>query len=552
METAIASDADLIDASRRGERAAFGALVERYATMVSAVSYAGVRDRALGEDVAQDTFVAAWRELDRLRDSAAVRPWLCGIARNLARKACRQRSREVAAAEPDAVDERTAFDAIHDEQAEALVAAALERVPEAYREVLVMFYYEQRSTKEVGDALGLSEHAVHKRLSRGRRFLAAGLEDSVERVLAAQPNRKDRKNLAACVLAALPVRPAVVPHAETATATKGWRMLKLGALGMAAAAMTAGTVVTWSHYGANSAQASPTSGETAAAAQGPATGASVGTHATVQAAPALAASATITTAGSNPTGGAAADCAKVAKHVARLSLAAWSVGPLGKKTKWIKSTLVSQFEQSCKRAAWSLGTVACVMAARDIWNANLCDGTQPPTAPLPPLAAGSDTSCAAVAAHGAALDLSDFEDVAPTLELAAVEAQRPVISSMLEEVCTRDAWTEEQRRCALAATSAFAVHSCVRRDVQAPTPAPANVDAACTAVAQHMQALANKSLSALDTPALAANVRVRLDHARAGMADQIATACVDGAWSESLRRCLLGATENNQLHACHK
>ena len=52
--------------------------------MVCAVAYAATHDRALAEDVAQETFLAAWRDVASLRDPAAVRPWLCRIARNLA------------------------------------------------------------------------------------------------------------------------------------------------------------------------------------------------------------------------------------------------------------------------------------------------------------------------------------------------------------------------------------------------------------------------------------------------------------------------------------
>src|SRR5262249_60473785 len=88
------SDAELLEASRRGEREAFGALIERYQGVVSAVSYSRTGDRALSEDVAQDTFLAAWRQLDRLREAGRVRAGLCGIARNPARQARHRRGRE--------------------------------------------------------------------------------------------------------------------------------------------------------------------------------------------------------------------------------------------------------------------------------------------------------------------------------------------------------------------------------------------------------------------------------------------------------------------------
>src|SRR2546423_13386511 len=92
--TIAMTDLELVEASRRGERDAFGRLVARYQDVVWAVSYSSTGNRTLGEDVAQETFIAAWRQLGQLRDAVQIGPWLCGIARNLARKARRRTWRE--------------------------------------------------------------------------------------------------------------------------------------------------------------------------------------------------------------------------------------------------------------------------------------------------------------------------------------------------------------------------------------------------------------------------------------------------------------------------
>src|SRR6185503_9996272 len=94
MQAGAEPDAALIDASRRGDRTAFAQLVERYQGAVHAVAFSHVRDRALSDDLTQDTFVAAWRGMGELRDVARLPAWLCGIARNLARDACKRRRRE--------------------------------------------------------------------------------------------------------------------------------------------------------------------------------------------------------------------------------------------------------------------------------------------------------------------------------------------------------------------------------------------------------------------------------------------------------------------------
>src|ERR1700733_7080937 len=101
MGTIAKTDAQLVEASRRGELEAFGHLVARYQDLVCAVGFSSTGDRVLGEDVAQETFLAAWRQLDRVRDVMRLRPWLCGIARNLGRKAKKRTHREQLGTEVD-------------------------------------------------------------------------------------------------------------------------------------------------------------------------------------------------------------------------------------------------------------------------------------------------------------------------------------------------------------------------------------------------------------------------------------------------------------------
>src|SRR5688572_24125830 len=131
--TITATDAELLEASKRGEHAAFGSIVERYQDVVCAVSYSRTRDQALSEDVAQETFLAAWRQLHQLREPGRLRSWLCGIAANLAAKARKRGARETLV-EIEVAAQENPFDAVSDAQAERVVGEALERVPETYRD----------------------------------------------------------------------------------------------------------------------------------------------------------------------------------------------------------------------------------------------------------------------------------------------------------------------------------------------------------------------------------------------------------------------------------
>ena len=246
------SDAELLEASRRGEHAAFGALVERYQGVVCAVSYSRTRDQALSEDVAQETFLAAWRQLDQLREAGRLRSWLCGIARNLAAKARKRTVRETTEVEPQLVAEGNPFDALSAAQAEQLVGDALGRVPETYRDVLVLYYREQRPIAEVAALLGITEAAALQRLARGRKYLADGVASLVERSLRALP----RTSLVASVVAALPL---IATSRVEANPTSGGSMFaKLGLAAVLLAAAGGAAVVVAKRDSSPASASSPT------------------------------------------------------------------------------------------------------------------------------------------------------------------------------------------------------------------------------------------------------------------------------------------------------
>jgi RNA polymerase sigma factor (sigma-70 family) len=178
------ADAELVERSRRRDAAAFGLLVERHQPLVFGVALARCHDPALAEDVAQDAFVAAWRDLERLRDVDRVGSWVAGIARNLASSAMRDRARtrELEPQEPERGVRTPEDEAIEREDRE-LLARALADVPEAHREALVLYYMEGESIASIAAGLGIREDLVKQRLSRGRRALRQSVATRVESAL---------------------------------------------------------------------------------------------------------------------------------------------------------------------------------------------------------------------------------------------------------------------------------------------------------------------------------------------------------------------------------
>jgi RNA polymerase sigma factor (sigma-70 family) len=210
MTPATASgDAELVNASLEGNRDAFGFIVSRYQSLVCSLAYSATGSLSQSEDLAQDTFVAAWKQLADLREPAQLRAWLCGIARNLINNALRSQGREPShhAAPLDEIAEARSLEplpverAISQEEAEILWRS-LERIPEAYREPLVLFYREHQSVGTVAQNLELTEETVRQRLSRGRKLLQ---EEVLAFVEVALEKTSPGKTFTLAVVSALPI-----------------------------------------------------------------------------------------------------------------------------------------------------------------------------------------------------------------------------------------------------------------------------------------------------------------------------------------------------------
>ncbi len=247
------TDERLWSAALAGDPHAFGHIVERYQSLVCAVTYAGVGELGLSQDLAQDTFVTAWRRLGSLREPEHLRAWLCGIARTLASNARRRRARRggeaiglEAIAEPGA-PEAGPLDLLIGRDEEALLQRALAELPEPYREPLVLFYRDDRSVAQVAAQLDLSEAAVRQRLSRGRALLR---EEVAARVESALARTRPTASFTTAVLAAIALAgPTTAAAAATVSgvAAGGTASAKLGGgLGVAAAAgPVAGLTTAW-------------------------------------------------------------------------------------------------------------------------------------------------------------------------------------------------------------------------------------------------------------------------------------------------------------------
>jgi RNA polymerase sigma-70 factor (ECF subfamily) len=151
---------------------ALEALLAIYEQKVFRMAVAMLRDAGRAEEVAQDVFLKVWRAFPTYDGRAAVSTWLYAIARNTCLSALRSESyRRTATLDevPEPVAPVSTLDRIDWDR-------YLSRLPEALRQVVMLFYFQERSISEVAQMLGVAEGTVKSQLHRARRALADMME----------------------------------------------------------------------------------------------------------------------------------------------------------------------------------------------------------------------------------------------------------------------------------------------------------------------------------------------------------------------------------------
>src|SRR5271170_1802201 len=94
MPATANNDAELVSGTLAGSRDAFSQIVSRYQSLICSLAYSATGSLSQSEDLAQETFITAWKHLRHLRERQKLRSWLCGIARNRINNFLRREGRE--------------------------------------------------------------------------------------------------------------------------------------------------------------------------------------------------------------------------------------------------------------------------------------------------------------------------------------------------------------------------------------------------------------------------------------------------------------------------
>lgn len=224
-ETSSTADTALAGRAAAGDATAFELIMRRHNRMMFRAARAILRDDGEAEDAVQEAYVRAYRALAGFRGEARLSTWLTRIAVNEALGRRRQRREspladvppdDVAAAWPQGSPTTPEEASMRKELGEVL-EAAVDRLPESYRTVLMLRAVEGLSERDTADILGIAVPLVKVRLFRARRLLRRTLESRFEsglgEVFAFDGARCDR--IVAAVRARLGLNPASAQDAPS-------------------------------------------------------------------------------------------------------------------------------------------------------------------------------------------------------------------------------------------------------------------------------------------------------------------------------------------------
>jgi len=166
------TDVEIIKSVLEGNKDMFGQLVDRYQQLVVGYAYHLCRNRDSADDLTQETFIAAYKSLDRLKEPGAFPGWILGILKNKYRNLGRDNKI------PTISLSELGIDLPDSGQHETFSQDALDKIvkyvyslPEKYKEVILLKYIKDFSYKQIADILGIPVSTVTMRLIYARKFL---------------------------------------------------------------------------------------------------------------------------------------------------------------------------------------------------------------------------------------------------------------------------------------------------------------------------------------------------------------------------------------------
>ncbi len=171
-----------IDRVLKGDHAAFGILVEKYKRMVYTVALKIMDNAADAEDIAQESFVKAYRQLHTFEGKSKFSTWLYTIVYRTAVSKLKENNLETQPITPEITDQyapdrtMSAVEELQASDQQRYVRAAIQRLPKMEALLITLYYLEENSVKEIQEITGLTTENIKVRLFRARKKLEEWLQ----------------------------------------------------------------------------------------------------------------------------------------------------------------------------------------------------------------------------------------------------------------------------------------------------------------------------------------------------------------------------------------
>ncbi|MBU5313036.1 sigma-70 family RNA polymerase sigma factor [Tissierella carlieri] len=150
----------------------FNNLIDKYGTEILRLCYLYLKDYQLAEDACQDTFLKVYSNFHKFNELSTEKTWITKICINTCKNYLRNPwKRKVKLENRELVQNEISDQEIFDELEKSELFSSIMNLKQTYKEIILMYYYQQLSVKEISQILDISESNAFTRLSRVRQFL---------------------------------------------------------------------------------------------------------------------------------------------------------------------------------------------------------------------------------------------------------------------------------------------------------------------------------------------------------------------------------------------
>lgn len=183
--TEAPTDEEIVVRVQRGDKESFGVLMDRYEPRLARYTRKFMNSSDDAADVLQETFIKAYMNIQGFDTSRRFSPWIYRIAHNVCINAIKKKGRDplwffdTDTLFPHPIAKETADGPAQRADIKQMLEKCLDKIGPKYREVLVLYYYEELNYQEIAEVLHVPVATVGVRLSRGKQLLKKYLQNHI-------------------------------------------------------------------------------------------------------------------------------------------------------------------------------------------------------------------------------------------------------------------------------------------------------------------------------------------------------------------------------------